>query len=84
MSCCTVVTQLGRGLDVVYFCPFAGTVLWTMYCRLFIWLNSERFMGLGLSVIDRLSRSLGFRLTHLETYKSIIYDSYPWAALSQT
>ena len=22
----SVVTQLGRGLDVVYFCPFAGTV----------------------------------------------------------
>ena len=24
--CRAVVTQLGRGLDVVYFCPFAGTV----------------------------------------------------------
>ena len=36
-------------------------------------------LGLGLSVIDKLFRSLGFRQTHLETYKSIIYDSYPWA-----
>ena len=32
-------------------------------------------MGLGLSVIDKLVCSLGFRQTHLETYKSIIYDS---------
>ena len=29
-------------------------------------------MGLGLSVIDKLFGSLGFRQTHLETYKSII------------
>ena len=36
-------------------------------------------MGLGLSVIDKLFRSLGFRQTQLETYKSIIYDGYPWA-----
>ena len=39
---------------------------------------------MGLSVIDKLCRSLGFRQTHLETYKSIIYDSYPWAPSSQT
>ena len=58
--------------------------LWTKYCRLFIWLKPERFMGLGLSVIDKLVCSLGFRQTHLETYKSIIYDSYPWAPPSQT
>ena len=54
--------------------------LWTMCCRLFILLKPERFMGLGLSVIDKLFRSLGFRQTQLETYKSIIYDSYPWPA----
>ena len=42
-------------------------------------LKPERLMGLGLSVIDKLFRSLGFRQTQLETYKSIIYDSYPWA-----
>ena len=41
-------------------------------------------MGLDLSVVDKLFRSLGFRQTHLETYKSIIYDSYPWAPPSQT
>ena len=29
-------------------------------------------MGLGLSVIDKLFRSLGFRQTQLETYKSIM------------
>ena len=48
-----------------------------------MWLKPERFMGLGLglSVIDKLLGSLGFRQTHLETYKSIIYDSYPWADL---
>ena len=38
---------------------------------------------MGLSVIDKLCRSLGFRQTHLETYKSIIYDSHPWAPSSQ-
>ena len=42
-------------------------------------LKPERLIGLGLSVIDKLFRLLGFRQTQLETYKSIIYDSYPWA-----
>ena len=55
-----------------------------MFCRLFILLKLERLMGLGLSVIDKLFRSLVFRQTQLETYKSIIYDSYPWASPSQT
>ena len=36
-------------------------------------------MDLGLSVIDKLFRSLGFRQTQLETHKSIIYDGYPQA-----
>ena len=76
-----VVTQLGLGLHVVYFCPLAGTgpLVQTMFCRLFILLKPERLMGLGLSVIDKLFCSLGFRQTQLETYKSIIYDSYPCA-----
>ena len=80
--CRAVVTQLGRGLDVVYFVLLLVQCLWAMYCRLFIWLKPERFMG--LSVIDKPCRSLGFRQTHLETYKNIICDSYPWAPSSQT
>ena len=58
--------------------------LWTMFCRLFILLKPERLMGLGLSVIDKLFHSLGFHQTQLETYKRIIYYSYPWAPPSQT
>ena len=57
--------------------------LWTMSCRLFILLKPERLMGLGMSVIEKLFRSLGFRQTQLETYKSIIYDSYPSAIPSR-
>ena len=53
-----------------------------MYLQAFHLAKPERFMG--LSVINKLCRSLGFRQTHLETYKSIIYDSYPWAPSSQT
>ena len=77
-----VVTQLGLGL--VYFCPFAGTGPLDDVCRLFILIKPERLMGLGLSVINIRFRLLGFRLTQLETYKSIIYDSHPWAPPSQT
>ena len=58
--------------------------LWTLYCMLFILQKPERFMGLGLSVVDKLFRSLGFHQRELETYKSVIYDSYPWAPPSQT
>ena len=91
-----VMTQLGLDLILCLgprpslFLSFSGLslvrCLWTMFCRLFILLKPKRLMGLGLglSVINKLFRSLGFRQTQLETYKSIIYDSYPWTLPSHT
>ena len=60
-----VVTQLGLGLHVVYFSPFAGTgpLVQTMFCRLFILLKPERLMGLGLSVIDYAQQPTGTSLS---------------------
>ena len=63
-----VVTQLGLdytsqlGLVCSLFLSFSGLLLvrglWTMFCRLFILLKPERVMDLGLSVINKLFRSL--------------------------
>ena len=73
-----VVTQLGLdytsqlGLEYSLFLSFTGLLLvrglWTMFCRLFILLKPKRLMGLGLSVINKLFRSLDFHQTQLETY----------------
>ena len=95
-----VVTQLGLDLILglgprpSLFLSFSGLSLvrglWTMFCRLSILLKPKRLMGLGLglglglSVINKLFRSLGFHQTQLETYKSIIYDSYPRTLPSHT
>ena len=42
-------------------------------------LKPERLKGLGLSVTNKLIRSLSFRQAQLETCKRIIYDSHPKA-----
>ena len=40
-------------------------------------LKLERFIGLGLSFINKIFSSLGFHQEELETCKSIVYDSHP-------